>query len=453
MVTGDGVLTWHEKLAIAVGMPEITILADKYFFYRQDDAALGAVGGFNVSPAFLCMCYLYLVWMLNPTSHPASKRFIFGIPNLVYLATVALSVVAAQVPILAMCDLFLLTQAYAFFFYFANRIQRIQDLTFCVLVLSSMIALQGSICIGLAASGGRMLGQEVILGPVSLMVDKGGRTAGSLSSPVLAGSLMALLWLPVLALNLSTRVRRVWLLTLAALMLGLMGIILTQTRGAIITVGVGSTVIGMALLSRGWLPRWAIQGALIASVLAAGPLLYVVQKRVLGDDQGSAESRKHLSLIALATVQKSPIFGHGAGNCHLACAPAAESAAFRSEWYFTVHSKYLLVWVETGLIGLIAFLWMLFNALRYGLVGWMRGRRPLAILGIALFAAILGHMTHLAVDVFNSRPLVQTLWSVMGIAAAVYRLSLVAQNKRANRPRQQTMRKSMAMSGGAEHVG
>jgi O-antigen ligase len=453
MVYENGALTWHEKLALAIGMPEIAIQADKYFFYHEADAALGAVGGFNISPTFLCMCYLYLVWMLNPMAQPVSKRFIIGIPNLVYLAAVALSVVAAQVPILALCDLFLLAQAYAFFFYFSNRIQHYQDLRFCVLVLSSLIALQGIVCIGLAASGGRMLGQEVLLGPISFLMDKDGRTAGTLSSPVLAGSLMALVWLPVLAINLSTRLRKVWWITFAALALGLVGIFLTQTRGAIVTVGIGSTVIGIGLLSRGWLPKWAIQGALIGSVLAAIPLLYVVQKRVLGDDEGSAESRKHLSLIALATIQKSPILGHGAGNCHLACAPEAESVDFRSEWYFTVHSKYLLVCVETGLIGLVSFLWMLCNALRYGLGAWFYGNRPLAILGVALFAAILGHMTHLAVDVFNSRPLIQTLWSVMGIAAAAYRLSLAPQRNDLKRFRPQAQRASGARMRGTAYVG
>ena len=444
-----GTLTWHEKLALAVGMPEITLQADKYLFYSEADAALGAVGGFNISPAFLCLCYLYFVWFMNPAIRPTSSRLIFGIPNLVYIAAVALSVFAAEVPVLSLCDLFLVCQGYAFFFYFANRLKTSKDLIFAILVLSLLIALQGVICIGLIASG-RMVGTEVIIGPVSFLVDKDGRAGGTLASPVLAGSLMALVWLPVLALHLYTKNRRVWLFSCIALVLGLLGVFLTQTRGAIITIGIGTTIIGIALLSRGILPKWAFKAALILGLLSSVPLLYVIQKRVIGDDEGSAGSRKHLSLIALATIEKSPIFGHGAGNCHLACATEANGAGYRSEWYFTVHSKYLLVWVETGLIGLLAFLWMLFNSLRYGLVGWFRGNRLLATLGIAFFAAILGHMTHLAVDVFNSRPLIQTLWSVMGIAAAIYRMSTAPTVSHLKRKRIRFARSQIL---GGEYVG
>ena len=134
----------------------------------------------------------------------------------------------------------------------------------------------------------------------------------------------------------------------------------------------------------------------------------------------------HLSLIALQTIKKQPIFGYGAGNCHLACLPVANSGAFRSEWYYTIHCKYLLVWVETGIIGLVSFLVVLGNSIRQGLFAWRQRDRYLSPLGLGCVAAIVGHMVHMLVDIFNSRSQVQTLWTILGITAAVYQLSLTS---------------------------
>ncbi len=130
-----------------------------------------------------------------------------------------------------------------------------------------------------------------------------------------------------------------------------------------------------------------------------------------------------MTAIALQTIPQSPIFGHGAGNCHVACLPVANSADFRSEWYFTVHCKYLIVWIETGLVGLVAFLFVLGNGVRQGIVSWSQRHVILSPLGLGCAAAILGHSLHMIVDIFNSRPQVQTLWLVLGVAALTYRFA------------------------------
>ena len=168
--------------------------------------------------------------------------------------------------------------------------------------------------------------------------------------------------------------------------------------------------------------------------MALLPILQVVQKRVIDSDAGSAESRVHLSSIAFQTIAKNPIFGYGAGNCHLACLPVANESEFRSEWYYTIHCKYLLVWIETGIFGLVAFVLVLLNGLRYGFVAWQQKRRNLSPLGLGCSAAIAGHMVHMIVDIFNARPQVQTLWIVLGVSAAVYSFSLreIAKNPKKN---------------------
>jgi hypothetical protein len=45
--------------------------------------------------------------------------------------------------------------------------------------------------------------------------------------------------------------------------------------------------------------------------------------------------------------------------------------------------------------------------------------------GVAVLAAVIGQMLHMAVDIFNSRTQVQMLWLMIGFAAASYRLSIL----------------------------
>ncbi len=428
-------LSWHERAALGLGIFEIPIQLDKYLMFHQRDADLGAVAGFNVSITTLCLVYLYTFWFGAAAIHRRDRQreLLFGIPQIFYILTVALSVFAASVPLLAMFDLFLLVQAYALFFYLANRLRTYEDLVFSILMLAATMTMQSLLIFGLASLGRGAAGQDFRFGPVLLSVWPDGRIAGSLHSAVVAGSLLAILWLPVMALNLSVRSRRDWILTAGAIAAGILALLLTQTRGAVLTVGVGTIVIGLGMQLRGWLPKWAIALAFVMAIAGAYPLAYIVQKRVMGDDEGSAESRKHLSLIAVETISKNPLFGYGAGNCHIACEPVANSGLYRSEWYYTIHCKYLLVWIETGIFGLIAFLLVLGNGLWQGLSAWAARDRLLSPLGLACTAAIAGHMVHMFVDIFNSRPQVETLWTVLGITAAIYQQAHQKKSERTSR--------------------
>lgn len=242
-------------------------------------------------------------------------------------------------------------------------------------------------------------------------------------SAVLVGSVLSLLWLPVAGLSLASRSRITRIVTSLVLGIGLLGILLTQTRGAIFTTGLGCTVLGMSMLSRGWLSRQVIIAAVVLALVATVPLVNVVRKRILAGDDGSAGARKHLTAIAIETIRDRPLLGYGAGNCHLACMANASVSLYRAEWYYTIHCKYLLVWIETGIFGLLAFLCVLGNGIRQGIGVWLARDRFLAPIGLTLSLSILGHMTHMLVDIFNSRSQTQMLWIVLGVTAATFQIA------------------------------
>jgi O-antigen ligase len=91
-----------------------------------------------------------------------------------------------------------------------------------------------------------------------------------------------------------------------------------------------------------------------------------------------------------------------------------------------VHNKYLLVWANTGLQGLIAFALMLLST------AWLAVRR-LFIRGLpartrillgGFLCALCGYAFHMNTESFSSRANGQILWFLIAMIAALSRLAL-----------------------------
>lgn len=426
-MTASRLAVW-EKAALALGIYEIPLQFDKYFFFREEDAVLGSIGGVNFSITTLSLIFLYFSWFASSAVLREPRRWplVFGVPMLAYMAANALSLLVAGSPTLTLFDLSLLLQAYLLFFYLANRALRAADLRFVLWVVAAIVLTQSVAIIGLAGLGSSAHGAEYHLGPIDLTVGRDGRPEGTLRSPTGAGSILYILTLVVCPLILLER--NPWRRGGAVCIVcgGMLAIILTQTRGAIATLILACGVLGWVALRYGWLSRKGAGIALAILALFALPLSAVVTQRILEGGLDSAMSRVHLSAIAWEMIGDEPWFGVGAGNSHRAAQVYASQADFRSEWFYTTHCKYLLVWVETGLLGLLAFLAMLGNGLRQSWCIWCSNSNALSIIGICLLVALGGHALHLWVDVFNSRSQVQTLWLVLALAAIGNRLHQIS---------------------------
>ncbi len=264
---------------------------------------------------------------------------------------------------------------------------------------------------------------EFNLGPVQMMIFEDGRPCGTLYSPVLAGSFLAMLIIPTSVLTMVTESRWGRILAGAAVGVGVLGLGLTQTRGAVLGLILGGSIFGFSLFRRGMLPKNTFWYIAILTLISIFPLVQLIQNRVLQGDQGSAASRIHLAQIALRVIGEHSLLGVGSGNCHLAMQEFADSSKFRGEWFYTVHSKYLLVWVETGIVGLLLFLAFIGDTLRRSWLAFRFGDRVVGVCALAVGAGIIGHVFHMSIDVFNSRPQVQFLWACSGIVAACYGLA------------------------------
>ncbi len=116
-----------ERALLAIAILEIPLQIDKYFMYQPDDAKFGAIGGFNVSLATLCLVPLYSMWIVKAVTNPIRSRdergFVWGGVLPIYVLMIGVSACYALDPMLTLFDLWNVIQAYMLYVYLANRIQ------------------------------------------------------------------------------------------------------------------------------------------------------------------------------------------------------------------------------------------------------------------------------------------------------------------------------------------
>lgn len=201
-------------------------------------------------------------------------------------------------------------------------------------------------------------------------------------------------------------------------------LILTFSRGG----WIGFVVTGCALtlmLGYWWsvkLPqRWrkwampvvlgAIASAMILAVMFVEPVRMRVASIFAGREDSSNNFRMNVWAAVLDMIRDRPIIGIGPGN-----------AAFNKIYPLYMRPKYtalsaysivLETAVETGLIGLAAFAWLVLLCIYQGLTQLKRLRdenRGEGYWLIAAIAIVCGMIAHGAVDTVWYRPQVNTLW-------------------------------------------
>lgn len=408
-----------ERWILAIVMLELPIQIDAYLFFNEDIAQYAAIGGLNISVATFCLLGLYAIRLpelLLPSPDDRGRGWSASWPLLLYLAAAAASVLVAYDRTVAVFYLSLLIQNFLLFLYIVCFVRGRSDIVFTVGMLLLGLAVEGAIMIAL-----RVYNESVELPLVNLRVDTefGSRVAGTIGSPVTASTYLSLL-LPAALVLWATPVRRVYrLIAAGASILGTVALVLTLARGGMGTFALSAIVVCALCWRRGWVPTWVPLAIVVAIAAACVVNAEALTTRLFGDDQGSAASRLPLNQLALNMISDHALMGVGANNCATAGHIYSSTSQFRSEWYSTIHNKYLLVWVETGIVGLLGFISFLALTLWRGWRGWQMRDRVLSPVALAFTVAILAQMVHMAVDIFNSRPQEQSLWIVAALLMSI----------------------------------
>lgn len=412
-----------QRVLLAVVIFDIPLEMGTHLFYREEDAALGAIGGLSISATTIALACLYLSWLIRAfanRNHATKSGVNFNWPLIAYFGITLLSVFVAQDVSLGVFELWLLLEACLVYFYIAGNVRTREDVVFVVKVLLAACLLESVVMIILRFTGM----PSTIWGlPTHIHIDtdpKEGtmRLGGTVGSPNFTAAYLSISMTcaaSVLFTNLGYLYK--WLAT-AVLALGSIALILTFSRGGWLALALSIALLCFVTWRRRGLSLKAPIVALLLLALLYVPFHSVIGARLFGDDRGSAESRIPLMNLAFRISEDHPLLGVGVNNFSVAMGPYLTSE-FREGFLYAVHNKYLLVLTETGIGGLIAFVAFFVGTVRKGWQCWNLKDSLLSPLALGFAAGLVGHMVHMTVDVFRGRPTQQLVWLIAGLLVAM----------------------------------
>jgi O-antigen ligase len=413
------------KLCLAIILLDIPLQLDIHLAYRSDLADIGAFGGINLSVTTFALAVLYALWfyerLTRPSHMPGPAVLRTSFPLLGYLTVNALSIFFAQDVQLSLFALLLLAQMFCLYAYIVGTVRTRQDLLFIVTML--LVGLLFESLLMLALGG---IGHNVETGVILARID-GTRIGGTVGGPNTAAGYLSFLLAPALAL-LMTRLGSFYKgLATLAFGLGTIALLLTLSRGGWLAFALALLLLYGFAWHRGWL---SLTVPVVIGIVTLALVVFFNETIIsrLSNDGGSAYSRIPLLTIAYRMIADHPILGVGLNNFAVAM-PHYADLDFAGYWLYVVHNKYLIVWGETGLLGLLTFLWFLFTTLRRGWQGWVFKDRFLSPLALGFSAAILGQMGHMHFDTFQMRPAIQLLWLSAAFLSALYHIGQAERHK------------------------
>ena len=209
----------------------------------------------------------------------------------------------------------------------------------------------------------------------------------------------------------------------------------TDSRGG--WIGMVVLILTFLLLLRYWFndllsPFWrtwllpmvvgGLGGFLIVAVLLVEPLRLRVYSLFDGRNDSSNNFRINVWEAVFEMIRDRPILGIGPGNdAFNKIYPLYMRPNYSA---LSAYSIFLEITVETGIIGLSCFLWLITVTIHQGMVQLERLRQEKNSQGlwaIAAIAAMAGMLAHGIGDTVWYRPQVNTLWWLMvGIIASQY---------------------------------
>jgi O-antigen ligase len=204
----------------------------------------------------------------------------------------------------------------------------------------------------------------------------------------------------------------------AAVGLGSVALVLSMTRSAWSGLIIG-TIAVVAQTRRRFAVKVGLLGAL-SLIVGVGLIIAWagVSKRVeaAGDDWNI---RWNLNLIAWEMIKANPVVGVGLNNATQVVHRYAPLAALTlnqwgAAWIFIPHNQFLLVTAETGIPGLLAFIWMLWSSLRAARFSARSSDPFISEAGSILVAMHLALFWALNLDFVAGAQTYVFLWFLMG---------------------------------------
>ena len=197
--------------------------------------------------------------------------------------------------------------------------------------------------------------------------------------------------------------------------------LLSFSRGGYLALLGIAVLLALSHPRRIWLGAGTLLLALAASRLP--PVASRISHELnLADPNNSFVERTRLWGATLRMLSEHPILGGGLSGFKRAVAPYRNG--IYTEDLIYPHNIVLNFWTETGLLGLAAFAWLFFQALRTAWTGWRTGIQSWRPVQLGVLLAMVGLLIHGLVDVpYLKNDLSLEFWTLLALSWAGRRLS------------------------------
>lgn len=414
-----------KRTLLAIALLGISFQIQKHLFLQEDAANLGSLGGLQVSLTNIALTGLCLAKLVEAVTSPRAlvspqrTRNLVLIPASLLVIFYLISLFAAGDVRLALFQVCSVVAFYCLYLYVAETVKSRADVLFIVRVL--LIGAIGQSSLMLAQARGLVGEIQFYFIRTQAGTFRDGRVMGTLGSPNMAAAYLAMIMLLALGLILAHVPRIDKLLAVISFSMAAMSLILTESRGAWVSLVVG--LVTMMIFGGRRVALRIGGGIIIGLCLFAIPFKHVIVERLSGDDNGAAASRISLNQIALLMIEDHPISGVGANNYALFMTPYAARSGRIGEFRYTVHNTYFLTCAEIGICGLIAFVWFLIAIVCQGINCWHLHDPLCSPLALGCAVAIIGFMFQLSVDIFRTGSAIDLLWLFGGLVTAMSRMN------------------------------
>ena len=194
--------------------------------------------------------------------------------------------------------------------------------------------------------------------------------------------------------------------------------LLSFSRGGYL--GMAAVAVGLAISHRRRFLLLGVGAAAGAVVIALPPIFHRIAlefQNVNGTTLFGRAGRIELWKDTLLMLREHIIFGAGLSGFADRIAPFWNPT--HPERFIDPHNILLNFWVETGLLGVFAFTWIMVSGFRVTWQGWRRAEGSWQPIELGVFLALIAVVVHGLVDVpYFKNDLSLEFWTLVGLALA-----------------------------------
>lgn len=385
--------------------------------YREGH--MGVADGIVISIPTICLTLLIFIWIYQVMFEGKNKIAFFPdttVPILFMLVAGLISFLSSGDKILSIYGMISYIEILIFCFYLVNNINTRRDLNLILFALQLCLFVFSSVCILEAIIKTNFTASFKVLDYES---DSGVfRAAGLSGSATYAGGYLATLLPLVFTQAFITRNKIIKLSIFFLCTMGILALILTLTRGAWLALAIAAVFLAFLFYRHQLIKIRYVFPIVFVLVI----LLIIFQGIIfLRTSEGAVNliNRGHLMQTALNMIKQYPLTGIGL-NTYSIEMEQYTSIYVPHNWIYQVHNKYLLIWAETGILGLISFLWLLVVSFAK-LLKLIRSKDPfISILAIGLLGSFIVLSIHMNFESYaGENPLVLQVWLIITLIAGV----------------------------------